>query len=79
MLKILKSVANDLGGKAKRFRKVLNISGQNEATLMESCRKLNGRKAVGTDGVTKEEYVRNLGKNGTIREIEARQLQSETK
>jgi group II intron reverse transcriptase/maturase len=64
MLKILKSIANDISGKARRFRKVLNISGQiNEATLLESCRELDGRKAVGVDGVTKEEYVRNLGEN----------------
>jgi group II intron reverse transcriptase/maturase len=64
MLKILKSIANDISGKARRFRKVLNISGQiNKTTLLESCRELNGKKAVGVDGVTKEEYVKNLEEN----------------
>jgi len=64
MLKILKSIANNIGEKARRFRKVLNVSGQiNEATLTEACRELNGSKAVGIDGITKAEYVRNLEEN----------------
>jgi group II intron reverse transcriptase/maturase len=64
MLKILKSIANDISGKARRFRKVLNISGQiNKTTLLESCRELNGKKAVGVDRVRKEEYVKNLEEN----------------
>lgn len=64
MLKILKSIANDISGKARRYRKVLNISGQiNERTLLESCRELSGKKAVGVDKVTKEEYVKNLEEN----------------
>lgn len=64
MLKILKSITNDISGKARRFRKVLNVSGQiNETTLLESCRELSGKKAVGVDEVTKEEYVKNLEEN----------------
>ena len=64
MLKILKSVANDISGKARRFSKVLNVSGQiNKATLAESCRELSGKKAVGIDGVTKDAYVKNLEEN----------------
>jgi len=64
MLKILKSIANNIGEKARRFHKVLNISGQiNEATLAEACRAIDGNKAVGLDGVTKAEYVQNLEEN----------------
>ncbi|GHU18114.1 group II intron reverse transcriptase/maturase [Alphaproteobacteria bacterium] len=64
MLKILKAIANDIGGKARRFGKVLNVSGQiNKVTLLESCRELDGKKAVGVDGVTKEAYVKDLDAN----------------
>jgi group II intron reverse transcriptase/maturase len=42
----------------------LNVSGQiNKATLAESCRELDGKKAVGIDGVTKAEYEKNLDEN----------------
>ncbi|GHU15356.1 group II intron reverse transcriptase/maturase [Alphaproteobacteria bacterium] len=64
MLKILKAIANDIGGKVRRYGKVLNVSGQiNEVTLAESCLELDGKKAVGVDGVTKEAYVKGLDTN----------------
>jgi hypothetical protein len=42
MLKILKAIANDISGKARRFGKVLNVSGQiNKVTLLTNAASTN--------------------------------------